>query len=173
MFAQSSLIHFYYLKFNNAGTIINRPCVILFRLNALHLRPRRINLFTVYRFICANTNIIFFLCLKLLTLFLVVFLLLSYTQKKKQVFFLTSFHFTNTILTIKQYYVKFFLFLLKGFNNIIYKKGYLSICHNNHKTSTHIRMEISSYIHPKLFLRFHIVGNIGLIYYFYILQSHP
>ena len=137
MFAQSSLIHFYYLKFNNAGTIINRPCVILFRLNALHLRPRRINLFTVYHFICTNTNIIFFLCLKLLTLFLVVFLLLSYTQKRSQVS-LTSFHFTNTILTIHQYYVKYFLFLLKYFNNIIYKKSYQSTYRNSHKTNTHI-----------------------------------
>jgi|GEM_PF-6838285 len=100
MFAQSSLIHFYYLKFNNAGTIINRPCVILFRLNALHLRPRRINLFTVYRFICANTNIIFFLCLKLLTLFLVVFLLLSYTQKKKP-------SFLNFFSLLLKYYINY------------------------------------------------------------------
>ena len=37
MFAQSSLIHLYYLKFKYAGAIDNRPCVILFRLNALHL----------------------------------------------------------------------------------------------------------------------------------------
>ena len=101
MFAQSSLIHFYYLKFNNAGTIINRPCVILFRLNALHLRPRRINLFTVYHFICTNTNIIFFLCLKLLTLFLVVFLLLSCIQKRSQVS-LTSFHFSS------KYYINYY-----------------------------------------------------------------
>ena len=112
MFAQSSLIYLYYLKFKNAGAIINRPCVILFRLNALHLRPRRINLFTVYHFICTNTNIIFFLCLKLLTLFLVVFLLLSYIQKRSQVS-LTSFLFSsNTILTISNNYVKYFLSVL-------------------------------------------------------------
>ena len=106
MFAQSSLIHFYYLKFKNAGAIINRPCVILFRLNALHLRPRRINLFTVYCFICTNTNIIFFLCLKLFNLILSCFLLLSCIQKRSQVS-LTSFHFySNTKLTNYLYYVK-------------------------------------------------------------------
>ena len=92
IFAQSSFIHLYYLKFKNAGAIINRPCVILFRLNALHLRPRRINFFTVHRFICTNTNIIFFLCLKLFNLILSCFLLLSYIQKRSQVS-LTSFHF--------------------------------------------------------------------------------
>lgn len=138
MFAQSILIHFYYLKFKNAGAIINRPCVILFRLNALHLWPRRINFFTIYRFICTNTNIIFFLCLKLFNLILSCFLLLSYTQKRSQVF-LTSFHFcSNTILTIHQYYVKYFLFLLKYFNNIIYKKSYQSTYRNSCKTNTHI-----------------------------------
>ena len=99
MFAQSSLIHLYYLKFKNAGAIINRPCVILFRLNALNLRPRRINLFTVYCFICTNTNIIFFLCLKLLTLFLVVFCF--FLTQKSQVS-LTSFHFSS------KYYINYY-----------------------------------------------------------------
>ena len=100
MFAQSSLIHFYYLKFNNAGTIINRPCVILFRLNALHLRPRRINLFTVYHFICTNTNIIFFLCLKLLTLFLVVFCFFLTHKKKKP-------SFLNFFSLLLKYYINY------------------------------------------------------------------
>ena len=139
MFDQSSLIHFYYLKFKNAGAIINRPCVILFRLNALHLWPRRINFFTVYRFICTNTNIIFFLCLKLFNLILSCFLLLSYTQKRSQVS-LTSFLFSsNTILTILNNYVKHFFLNL-------YNKNYQSIFHNIHKTSIHIHMVLLLHI---------------------------
>ena len=131
MFAQSSLIHLYYLKFKNAGAIINRPCVILFHLNALHLRPRRINLFTVYHFICTNTNIIFFLCLKLLTLFLVVFLLLSCIQKRSQVS-LTSFHFYK-------YYINYFKQLCQVFFICTY--NFLSIYHNNYKTNIHIHKD--------------------------------
>ena len=100
MFAQSSLIHFYYLKFNNAGTIINRPCVILFRLNALHLRPRRINLFTVYHFICTNTNIIFFLCLKLFNLILSCFFAPFLHTKKKP-------SFLNFFSLLLKYYINY------------------------------------------------------------------
>lgn len=132
MFAQSSLIYLYYLKFKNAGAIINRPCVILFRLNALHLRPRRINLFTVYFFICTNTNIILFLCLKLLTLFLVVFLLLSYTQKKKP-------SFLNFFSVFFKYYINYFKQLCQVFFICTY--NFLSIYHNNYKTNIHIHKD--------------------------------